>query len=181
MNITIDLFHIVEQAHSLTRILDAAERAFSKVLERVLRYPQVFEGLAMVADRRGEPERAISLYERELAATGSEFSAYRLAALWYDAKRYDRAYEYSSRIWEKFENAAILHAQICIALKKFDEAERTLLSNIDKDFAVEDTEYLLAMLYLMQGRPEAQRILDTYENDPKFDRLRQLQRRLERH
>jgi tetratricopeptide (TPR) repeat protein len=169
----------VGNSHLQKGELDAAERAFSRALEDVDRFPQVYEGLAMVAERREAPERAISFYERELAATGSDFSSYRLAALLYDAKQYDRAYRHSSRIWGKYEDAAILHAQICIAMQKFDEAERTLIKNIEKDYAVEDSEYLLAMAYLMQGNPNAQQVLDKYEGNPKFDRLRQLLLRMQ--
>jgi len=170
----------VGNSHLQKSALDEAERSFQKVLQYVDRYPQVSEGLAMVAERRGEPERAIQLYERELTAGSSDFSSYRLAALWYDARQYDRAYHYSSRIWQRYEDAATLHAQICIAMGRLDEAERTLLANIDKDFAVEESEYLLAMTYLMQWRPQAQQILDKHQQNPKFDRLRELQLRIEK-
>ena len=169
----------VGNSHLQRGELDEAEQAFSRVLEDVDRYPQVYEGLAMVAERRGAPERAISLYERELAASSSDFSSYRLAALRYDARQYDQAYHHSSRIRDRYEDAAILHAQICIAMQKFDEAERTLIQNIEKDYAIEDSEYLLAMAYLMRGSPEAQQILDRYEGHPKFERLRLLQLRLQ--
>jgi 4-amino-4-deoxy-L-arabinose transferase-like glycosyltransferase len=172
-------FTAVGNAYLQRSELEHAETAFSRVLEYVDQYPQVAEGLAMVAEKRGASERAIALYERELAASGSDFASYRLAALLYDARRYDRAYHHSSRIWEKYEDAATLHAQICIAMGKIDEAERTLLVNIDKDYAVEESEYLLTMAYLLQGNPKAQQLLDRYRGNPRFDRLRQLQLRLQ--
>jgi 4-amino-4-deoxy-L-arabinose transferase-like glycosyltransferase len=174
-------YHVaVANTHLQRGELDAAEQSFNKVFEYARHYPQVYEGLAMVAEGRGEPAAAIPLYEQELAVSGNDFSSYRLAALYYDAQQPDRAYTHSSRIKDRYEDAAVLHAKVCIALRRFDEAQETLLANLAKDFAVEDSEYLLGMVYLLEGRPEAEAILDKYRDHPKFDRLRQLREMLRR-
>jgi 4-amino-4-deoxy-L-arabinose transferase-like glycosyltransferase len=160
--------------------LDAAERSFRRAADYADPYPQVAEGLAMVAEARGDPERAIPLYERELEVYGSVFAAFRLAAIHYDAGRPEQAYPYSSRIRARYADAALLHAKVCLALERFDEAEEALLDNLAQGFDVEDSEYLLATVYLVQGRPEADAIMEKYRDHPKFDRLRQLQEMLRR-
>jgi 4-amino-4-deoxy-L-arabinose transferase-like glycosyltransferase len=159
---------------------DRAERHFRDAAEAAPRYPQVAEGFAMVAESRGRPARAIPLYEQEVEVSGSVYARYRLAALYYDARRFSLAYRHSAVIPGHFEDASILHAKICIELERYDEAVRTLRANLDRGAAVEDSEYLLATVFLLQGRPEAAAILDKHRQNPKFDRLRELRELLAR-
>lgn len=150
---------------------DEAEAAFRRAEAMVPDFAQVQEGLGMVAEAGGRPDEAFSRYGRELEVHGSVYSRYRMAAIEYARRNFDAAAALSAPLADRFEDSALLHAQALVALERRGEAAAVLRRNVERGWAVADSEYLLALVAVLDGAPDAEERVRSHPDEERYRRL----------
>jgi tetratricopeptide (TPR) repeat protein len=150
---------------------DEAEGSFRKAETESPGFPQVAEGLAMIAELRGSPAEALPLYRRELELHDSVYSRYRIAAILYDEKQYAEGARILAPTAGRFEDTAILQAKLLVALERRGEAAELLRGNLAKGWAKDDSEYLLALVAVLDGDPAAAAAIEPHRGEERWDRL----------
>ena len=97
-----------------------------------------------------------------------------MAALLYDRKEYERAYVASKPIAERYEDASILHAKICIALRHYEEAKELLKRNVALERKADDSRYLLALSMVLSNDERAVGIIRDHLGEERYRRLKVL-------
>lgn len=148
-----------------------AQGAFRRAEALVPGFAQVQEGLGMVAEGMGRPDEAFDRYRQELELHGSVYSRYRMAAIEYARKNFAAAAELSAPLADRFDDAALLHAQALVALERRGEAAVVLRRNVERGWMVADSEYLLALVAVLDGAPDAEERVRSHPDEERYRRL----------